>query len=159
MTTIQDVKTFLLGMGIEVREYEQPTPNSVKAAQAVGCAPAEIAKTILFIVGGEPVVIVTCGDLKVNTSKLKQATGIKGKARLPDAEEVIRHTGFAPGGVCPFLLPGGLRILIDSSMRRFERVYAAAGNDHSAVPITIDRLIEITGGEEVDVCMAVQTGA
>ena len=152
MTTIQDVKTYLSGLGIEVREYEQPTPNSVKAAEAVGCTPAEIAKTILFIVGGEPVAIVTCGDLKVNGSRLKLATGIKGKARLPDADEVIRYTGYAPGGVCPFLLPSGLRILIDSSMRRFDTVYAAAGNDHSAVPITVDRLIEVTGGEEVDVC-------
>lgn len=154
MTTIHEVKTYLFGLGIEVWEYEQPTPNSVKAAEAVGCTPAEIAKTILFIVGGEPVAIVTSGDLKVNASKLKQATGIKGKARLPDAGEVIQHTGYAPGGVCPFLLPEGLRVLIDRSMRRFETVYAAAGNDHSAVPITIDRLIEVTGGEEVDVCTA-----
>lgn len=158
MTTIQDVKTFLSGRGIEVWEFEQPTPNSIEAAAAVGCTPAEIAKTILFIVGGIPVAVVTCGDLKVNTSKLKQATGIKGKARLPDAGEVLRHTGYAPGGVCPFLLPEDLRVLIDTSMRRFERVYAAAGNDHSAVPITVDRLIEATGGEEVDVCTAIQAG-
>ncbi len=154
MATIEEVKRFLAGRGIEVLEYEQPTPNAVLAAEAVGCTPAEIAKSILFIVGGEPVVVVTCGNLKVAGSKLKQATGLKGKARLPQAGEVIRHTGYAPGGVCPFLLPEGLRVLVDTSMRMFETVYAAAGNDHSAVPVTVDQLLEITGGEEADVCVA-----
>ena len=152
MPGIEDVKRFLVERGIEVWEYAEPTPSSETAARAVGCSVAEIAKTILFIVGGEPVVVVTSGDLRIKGSRLKQFTGLKGKARLPEAEEVIRHTGFAPGGVCPFLLPQGLRVLVDASMRRFPKVYAAAGNDHSAVPITVDRLIEITGGEEAAVC-------
>ncbi|HBZ56435.1 MAG TPA: aminoacyl-tRNA deacylase, partial [Syntrophobacteraceae bacterium] len=85
-------------------------------------------------------------------SKLKQATGLTGKARLPQADEVKQHTGYAPGGVCPFLLPRLLRVLIDRSMRRFSVVYAAAGNDHSAVPVTADQLLNLTGGEEVAVC-------
>jgi prolyl-tRNA editing enzyme YbaK/EbsC (Cys-tRNA(Pro) deacylase) len=152
MPGIEEVKRFLAERGIEVWEYAEPTPSSETAARAVGCSVAEIAKTILFIVGGEPVVVVTSGDLRIKGSRLKQFTGLKGKVRLPEAEEVIRHTGFAPGGVCPFLLPQGLRVLVDASMRRFPKVYAAAGNDHSAVPITVDRLIEITGGEESAVC-------
>jgi len=78
--------------------------------------------------------------------------GVTGKARLPEAEEVAAHTGYAPGGVCPFLLPVGLKVVVDRSMRRFPRVYAAAGNEHSAVPITVEQLLEITGGVEVAVC-------
>ena len=152
MPGIEDVKRFLSGLGIEVREYAEPTPSSETAARAVGCSVAEIAKTILFIVGDKPVVVVTSGDLRIKGSRLKQITELKGRARLPEAEEVVRHTGFAPGGVCPFLLPEGLPVLVDTCMRRFPRVYAAAGNDHSAVPITVDRLIEITGGEESAVC-------
>lgn len=152
MPTIEDVKGFLSQQAIEVWEFEQPTPNSESAAKAVGCSVGEIAKSILFIVGGNPVVVVTSGDLKVKGSRLKQAAKFTGKVRLPEADEVIRYTGYAPGGVCPFLLPEGLRVLIDTSMRRFPRVYAAAGNAHSAVPITVDQLLEITDGEEVDVC-------
>ena len=149
MPTIEEVKDFLAEHNIEVWEFEAPTPSSEAAARAVGCTVAEIAKSILFLVGGEPVVVVTCGDLKVNGSRLKQVSGMKGKVRLPDAEEVVRQTGYAPGGVCPFLLPKERRVLIDSSMRRFPRVYAAAGNDHSAVPITVDQLLAVTAGEEV----------
>jgi prolyl-tRNA editing enzyme YbaK/EbsC (Cys-tRNA(Pro) deacylase) len=152
MPTIDDVKQFLSERGIEVREFREPTPTSEAAARAVGCSVAEIAKSILFIVGTHPVVVVTSGDMKVKTSRLKQAAQLTGRARLPEAHEVQHLTGYAPGGVCPFLLPKDLRVMVDASMRRFPRVYAAAGNDHSAVPVTVDQLLEITGGTEVVVC-------
>jgi prolyl-tRNA editing enzyme YbaK/EbsC (Cys-tRNA(Pro) deacylase) len=152
MPTIEDVKCFLDDRGIAVLEFVEPTPNSETAAKAVGCSVGEIAKSILFIIGNKPVVVVTSGDVRVKTSKLKQAVGYTGRARLPEADEVIHHTGYAPGGVCPFLLPAGLQFLIDASMRRFSVVYAAAGNKHSAVPVTVDQLLEITGGLEVEVC-------
>lgn len=152
MPTIEDVKQYLRERGIEVWEFEEPTPTSETAARAVGCSVGEIAKSILFIIGGTPVVVVTSGDVRVKGSKLKQAVGFTGKARLPEAEEVAAHTGYAPGGVCPFLLPTGLKVVVDRSMRRFPRVYAAAGNEHSAVPITVEQLLEITGGAEVAVC-------
>jgi prolyl-tRNA editing enzyme YbaK/EbsC (Cys-tRNA(Pro) deacylase) len=159
MTDIDDVRRFLSGRNAEVLEFDEPTPNSEAAARAVGCSVAEIAKTILFIIGDNPVVVVTSGDVRIKTSRLKQTTGLKGRARLPEADEVIRHTGFAPGGVCPFLLPRKLRVVIDTSMRRFAKVYAAAGNDHSAVPITMDQLLAITAGEEATVCELPSTGS
>jgi len=152
MPTIDEVKRFLDERGIEVWEFEEPTPTSETAAKAVGCSVGEIAKSILFIIGGTPVVVVTSGDVRVKGSKLKQAVGCSGKARLPEAEEVMTHTGYAPGGVCPVLLPAGLKVVVDRSMRRFPRVYAAAGNEHSAVPVTVEQLLEITGGVEVAVC-------
>ena len=152
MPTIGEVKSFLSTRDIEVLEFQEPTPTSETAARAVGCSVGEIAKTILFIVGNKPIVVVTCGDLKIKGSKLKQAAELKGKVRLPQAEEVVQYTGYQPGGVCPFLLPADLTVLIDGSMRRFPRVYAGAGNAHSAVPVTVDQLLEITGGEEVEVC-------
>lgn len=154
MPTIADVKAFLAQHGIEVWEFDELTPTSETAAKAVGCTVAEIAKSILFLVGDHPVVVVTCGDRRIKGSRLKQATGLKGKVRLPGEEEVVRHTGYAPGGVCPFLLPSSVTVLIDTSMRQFPRVYAAAGNDRSAVPITVDQLLKITGGTEAAVSEA-----
>ena len=152
MPDIHEVKQYLAQRGISVWEFREPTPTAETAAMAVGCSAAEIAKTVVFIIGQTPVAVVTCGDVKIKTSKLKEATGLTGKARLPQADEVKQHTGYAPGGVCPFLLPESLRVLIDTSMRRFATVYAAAGNDHSAVPVTVDQLLDLTGGEEVGVC-------
>ncbi|SFM90449.1 YbaK/EbsC family protein [Thermodesulforhabdus norvegica] len=152
MASIQDVKEYLKGFGIEVWEFSRPTSTAEEAAQAVGCSVAEIAKTVLFIVGDVPVAVVTCGDLKVKGALLKKALNLKGKVRFPGRDEVRRFTGYEPGGVCPFLLPDEVKIVIDSSLRRFPRVYAAAGNDRSAVPITVEELIKITDGIEASVC-------
>lgn len=152
MPSVEEVERFLAGHGVPVLRFAEPTPTSETAARAVGCTPAEIAKTILFLVGGEPVAVVTSGDVKVRGSKLKVSTGLSGKVRLPDGAEVLRVTGYSPGGVCPFLLPPGLRVVIDVSLRRFARVYPAAGDHHSAVPTTVDQLLALTGGAEADAC-------
>lgn len=152
MPSIEDVKDYLKQHDITVREYQQPTPTCETAAAAVGCTPAEIAKTLLFLVGGSPVAVVTCGDMKVKSSPLKKVSGFSGKVKLPQAEEVVGQTGYAPGGVCPFLLPKDLPVLLDRSMQRFSCVYAAAGNDFSAVPVTFEQLETLTGGTPAEVC-------
>jgi len=152
MPTIAEVKAYLSRLQIEVYEYQQPTPTAATAAAAVGCSVAEIAKTLLFMVGGRPLVVVTCGDMKVKSSLLKQASGLSGKVKLPQADEVLEHTGYAPGGVCPFLLAAHLPVLLDASLLRFTQVYAAAGNDSSAVPVSYAQLQAITAGRPADVC-------
>lgn len=151
MPGIEEVATYLKRHDIEVWRYDQPTPTADTAAAAVGCSAAEIAKTLLFIVGDDPLVVVTCGDMKVKSSLLKQQTGRSGKVKLPQASEVEALTGYLPGGVCPFMLPQHLPVYLDASLHRFARVFAAAGDDASAVPVTAAGLAELTGGVWVDV--------
>ena len=155
MATIDQVKAYLAERGIDVLEFVEETATCETAARAVGCSPAEIAKTLLFLVGGQAVAVVTCGDMKVKSSPLKQACGLSGKVKLPQGDEVQAHTGYLPGGVCPFLLPPQLPVLLDRSMTRFPVVYAAAGNCHSAVPVTFEQLQRLTGGQAAEVCEAV----
>lgn len=152
MPTIDDVEHYLGPYGLEILRFATPTPTVETAAAAVGCAPAEIAKSMLLLVGGSPLLVVACGDAKVKSSKLKQAVGLSGKVSFPGPEEVRRHTGYAPGGVCPFLLPRELPVLLDLSLRRFACIYPAAGDDHSAVAISGEELAELTGGRFVEVC-------
>ena len=152
MATIAELKEYLADHNIEVWEYAEPTATAAAAAAAVGCSVAEIAKTLLFLVGGTPVVVVTCGDMKVKSSRLKQAFGLSGKVKLPQGDDVETLTGYLPGGVCPFLLPTDLPILLDISLQRFPVVYAAAGNNHSAVPVTVSQLQHLTAADFGDVC-------
>jgi len=152
MAETSEIKAHLDAHGIEVWEYEEETATSATAAAAVGCSVAEIAKTLLFLIGGKPVAVVTCGDMKVKSSPLKKVFGLKGKVKFPQAADVIEHTGYAPGGVCPFLLPTQLPVCLDKSLERFPVVYAAGGNSHSAVPVTLEQLKALTGGEIADLC-------
>jgi prolyl-tRNA editing enzyme YbaK/EbsC (Cys-tRNA(Pro) deacylase) len=113
---------------------------------------AEIAKSILLLVGNKPVLVVASGDVRVKSSLLKQATGWSGQVRLPAPEEVVRHTGYPPGAVSPFLLPAGLPVLLDASLQRFPLIYPAAGDDRSSVGITLEHLQHLCGGRLATVC-------
>jgi prolyl-tRNA editing enzyme YbaK/EbsC (Cys-tRNA(Pro) deacylase) len=147
-----EVRNYLAGEGHEVREFPRPTPSSRAAAEAIGCTVAQIAKSILMLVGQQPVLVITSGDTRVKSSRLKQATGLKGQVRLPAPDEVIRYTGYAPGAVSPFLLPDNLPVLIDDSLKRFKVVYPAAGSCNSAVALDFTGLKTLSKGQVAAVC-------
>ena len=75
------------------------------------------------------------------------------KAKMIPFEEVEQWIGHAPGGVCPFGIRDGVEVYLDESLRQFETVYPAAGDDHSAVRLSVDELEQIAGAKGwVDVC-------
>jgi prolyl-tRNA editing enzyme YbaK/EbsC (Cys-tRNA(Pro) deacylase) len=113
---------------------------------------AEIAKSILMLIADRPVLVVASGDVRVKSSLLKKATGWSGQVRLPAPAEVIRHTGYPPGAVSPFLLPKGLPVLLDASLRRHATIYPAAGDDSSSVGITFEELQRLSCGRLASVC-------
>jgi len=148
----KQVQAYLSQQGLVPKNFTSPTPTSDRAAAAVGCGVGEIAKSICLMVGNQPVVVITSGDTKVKSGRLKKAAGLTGKVTLPDADEVERFTGYAPGGVSPFLLPEDLPVFLDQSLRRFELIYPAAATDSSAVALSFSQLEELSGGKIVDVC-------
>ncbi|MCM2264416.1 MAG: hypothetical protein NDI73_04395 [Desulfuromonadales bacterium] len=152
MIAATEVQTFLDGEGLTVLRAATPTKDSPSAAAAVGCAVAEIAKSILLLVGNKPVLVVASGDVRVKSGLLKKATGWSGQVRLPAPEEVVRYTGYPPGAVSPFLLPKGLPVLLDASLQRFPVIYPAAGDDSSSVGIPFEHLQRLCGGRLVEVC-------
>ena len=152
MTEAAQVQAFLEGEGLTVLRADGPTRDSASAAAAVGCSVAEIAKSILLLVGGKPVLVVAGGDVRVKSGLLKKALGWSGQVRLPAPAEVVRFTGFPPGAVSPFQLPRTLPVLLDSSLRRFPVIYPAAGDDRSSVGIALDHLQSLCGGRLVEVC-------
>ena len=148
----KQVQAYLIRQGLAPQNFACPTPTSATAAAAVGCSVGEIAKSILMLVGKQPVIVVTSGDTRVKSSRLKKAAGLNGKVTLPGADDVKNYTGYAPGAVCPFLLPERLPVLLDQSLQRFEMIYPAAATGSSAVALTFSRLKELCGGRIVDVC-------
>lgn len=153
MHSTERVKEFLKKQPVKLEVLEFPqgaTETCELAAQALGVEPAQIAKTLLFIGKKGNVLVVTCGDKKVDTKKLKEH--YQDKFRFAKADEVVEITGFPPGGVCPFALKTEIPIVVDTSIARFSVVYAAAGSSGSAVPVTLDQLLTITKGEYLSVC-------
>ncbi len=147
-----EVQAYLQDEDLQPLNFAQPTPTSVAAAEAIGCSVGEIAKSILMLVGHQPVMIVTSGDTRVKSSRLKQASGLSGKVKLPAADEVLIYTGYLPGGVSPFLLPEELPVFVDKSLQRFEVIYPAAATSSSGVAMSFSKLVDLCGGQVVDVC-------
>ena len=126
------------------------TATVAEAAQALGVAPARIAKTLALRAGGEALLLVTRGDARLDNAKAKAAFG--GRPRMLDAEETLALTGHAVGGVCPFGLARPLPIRCDTSLGNFDIVYPAAGSRTSSVAVAPARLAELVGAAWVDVC-------
>ena len=108
-----------------IRVLEQSSATVELAAQALGCEPCRIAKTLSFFVGGGAVLVVAAGDAKVDNHKFKEFFGTKAKMLSPaEAETLVGH---AVGGVCP-------------SLRRFATVFPACGSSNSAIELTCEEL-------------------
>ncbi len=139
------------GLGDRVIELGESSATVQLAAQALGCKPGEIAKTLSFLVGEEAVLILAEGTARIDNHKFKETFHAKAKMIAPD--QVEGYVGHAPGGVCPFGVLPSVKVYMDESLRRYSIVYPAAGNDHSAVKLTIPEL-ELASGSLgwVDVC-------
>jgi len=141
------------GAKYELREFGESTKNSALAAQVLGCSVAEIAKSIVFV-GETTVVVIISGDKRVDGARLANAVGAK--LRVAKADEVRDRTGFPIGGVPPFPHREGIAVLIDSSLTRFARVWAAAGTPNSVFGIETVDLLRLLGSKPVDVAERVQ---
>lgn len=155
--SLEKVKQYFRGVGLEdrVKVLAQSSATVEAAAIAVGCEPARIAKTMSFLVGDEAILIVAAGDVKIDNKKYKEF--FHQKAKMIPFDEVEQYVGHAPGGVCPFVLPEGVKVFLDVSLRRFEIVYPAAGTGNSAVELSVDELaIYSKMSEWIDVCKLVE---
>ncbi len=134
-----------------VKVFNQSSATVELAAQAVGCEPAHIAKTMSFLLGEEPILIVTAGDARVDNKKFKGT--FHQKAKMIPWDDVEGYIGHAPGGVCPFATKENITVYLDVSLKRFEIVYPAAGSANSAVELHVDELKKYSNAFGwVDVC-------
>ena len=117
-----------LGIEVKVQRLEASTRTVADAASAVGCEESEIAKSIVFVADGDPIVCVASGRHRIDTAKLAEALDVA-EVRQAAADEVRAATGFAIGGVPPF--GHDLPVLFDEELLRHPRVWAAAGDPHS----------------------------
>lgn len=136
-------------------ELEESSATVQLAAEALGVEPGMIAKTMSFLQGEQPVLILTEGTARIDNRKYKDTFHIK--AKMIPFEEVEEIIGHAPGGVCPFGVKEGIKVYLDESLKRFDTVYPAAGNDHSAVRLTIEDLENAVDSEGwIDVCKEIE---
>jgi prolyl-tRNA editing enzyme YbaK/EbsC (Cys-tRNA(Pro) deacylase) len=123
----------------QVHMFPEGTKTAEDAANAIGCHVSAIVKSLVFVVGDEPVVALVPGDLRLDTARLSEAAG-GGEVRRASLDEVREATGFAAGGTPPFGHTSSLRVFADPALKRNDPVWAAAGTPTTVFPISISDL-------------------
>ena len=155
--SFENVKKYFkdLGLGERVNVLEKSSATVPLAAIAVGCEENQIAKTLSFLVGDQPILIVTAGTAKIDNKKYKSI--FLQKPKMIPGELVEAYIGHDPGGVCPFAVKPGVAVYLDASLRQNKVVFPGAGSDNSMVELTIDELERYSACKGwVDVCKEAQ---
>ena len=138
------------GYADHVIELEESSATVQLAAEALSVEPGMIAKTMSFLTEDGPILILTEGTAKIANRKYKDYFHEKAKMIPFEVEDYIGH---APGGVCPFGIKDGVKVYLDESLKKYDTVHPAAGDNHSAVKLTIEELEEVAGAcGWIDVC-------
>jgi prolyl-tRNA editing enzyme YbaK/EbsC (Cys-tRNA(Pro) deacylase) len=130
-----------LGLDVDVKRLDASTGTVQEAAKAVGCRAGQIAKSLVFVADGDPVIVIASGDHRVDPDKLADALDVA-EVRQASADEVRAATGFPVGGVPPFA--HGLPVVLDEGLLRHQRVWAAGGDGHSLFEVDPRELVACT---------------
>jgi prolyl-tRNA editing enzyme YbaK/EbsC (Cys-tRNA(Pro) deacylase) len=137
-----------LGVESQVIELSDSARTAALAAAACGVSVAQIVKSLVFLAGDEPILVLVSGANQADERRLAALSGQS--VRRADADAVRVHTGYAIGGVPPVGHPGRLRVFIDEDLLGHDRLIAAAGTPRAVFPITPAELCRVTGGAVVD---------
>ncbi|HEY9081523.1 YbaK/EbsC family protein [Magnetovibrio sp.] len=148
LETVKRVRKALadVGRADAVIELADSARTAAEAAQALGVEQGAIAKTLVFTVGNRYVVALVAGDHQCNEEQLPKVFHLQGDVVKPSADLVRAVTGFSIGGVSPVGQVSKLPTAIDASLKRFDKIYAAAGHPHCVFETSVDELKTLTNG-------------
>jgi prolyl-tRNA editing enzyme YbaK/EbsC (Cys-tRNA(Pro) deacylase) len=121
------------GLAVEIRMLSDSARTAPEAASALGCEVGQIVKSLVFVRGEEPVIVLCAGDRRVDAARLGLAPA--------DGQLARSATGFSIGGIPPLGHDRELDTLVDASLRRFATVWCAAGTPHAVFEVSPDALI------------------
>ena len=149
--SLESVRAFLAERAPDVAIVELESSSSTSTLSAAwDIAPAQIAKTLALRVGERRLLLVACGDSRLDNRKVRSELG--GSAKMLRPEEAASLTGHPVGGVCPFGLAAPLPVYFDIKLKVYAMVVPAAGSTHAALRINPLRMAELVGAQWVDVC-------
>jgi len=135
---------------LKVQALSSSARTALDAASSLNCEVGAIVKSLLLRTDDGFILCLVSGDRRCSLNKVKKILNKK-DVSMANAEEVKNQTGFSIGGVSPVAHLENIKILIDSSLSRYENVYAAAGHPNSIFKIAYKQLIELTKGKEEDI--------
>ena len=131
---------------LKVLILENTARTAEEAATALGCSVGAIVKSLLFKTGDKFLLCLVSGDRRCSLNKLKKILNEK-DVSMANPDEVKRITGYTIGGVSPVGHLTKLKIILDNNLKRFSKVYAAAGHPNAVFGIDFNQFIILTSAE------------
>ena len=139
-----------LGVAGAVQVLPESARTAAAAAEQLGCDVGAIANSLVFAADEAPLLVLTSGAHRVDTSLVADLVGSASVSRA-DARLVREWTGQVIGGVGPVGHPARIRTLVDVWLAKYDVVWAAAGHPHAVFPTSFEELVRITGGTPAEV--------
>ena len=135
---------------LKVQSLNSSARTALDAAASLNCEVGAIVKSLLLRTDDSFILCLVSGYKRCSLNKIKKILKKK-DVSMANAEQVKSQTGFSIGGVSPVAHLEKIEILIDSSLSKYENVYAAAGHPNSIFKITYKQLVKLTKGKEEDI--------
>ena len=135
---------------LKVEVLNSSARTAADAAAALNCEVGAIVKSLLLRTDKNFILCLVSGDKRCSLNKIKKMINKK-DVSMANAYQVKSQTGFSIGGVSPVAHLEKIEIFVDSSLSRYENVYAAAGHPNSIFKIAYKQLIKLTKGKEEDI--------
>jgi prolyl-tRNA editing enzyme YbaK/EbsC (Cys-tRNA(Pro) deacylase) len=156
---VERVRDVLIALGIDqpnIRMFPEGTATAEQAAAAVGTSVGRIVKSLVFMAGETPILVLVSGSNRVDTERVGFLVGAR--IKRANADQVRHATGFAIGGVPPLGHSTRLRTLIDRDLLAYDEVWAAAGTPTAVFAIDPPTLVRITSAEVADIAAPTTAG-
>ena len=145
---VKVLSNFDASLKVEVLNSSARTAKD--AATALNCEVGAIVKSLLLRTDDNFILCLVSGDKRCSLNKVKKILNKK-DVSMADAEQVKSQTGFSIGGVSPIANLNKNKMLIDTSLSRYEYVYVAAGHPNTIFKISYKQLIKLTEGTKEDI--------
>jgi prolyl-tRNA editing enzyme YbaK/EbsC (Cys-tRNA(Pro) deacylase) len=151
---VERVARFLREAAVEARieEFEEGTRTAEDAARAVGSSLGQIVKSLVFVCDGRTVLVMVPGDKRADPAKVRAAARCE-KAKVAGPEEVEKATGFEPGAVAPFPLPGVEGVFVDRTLLAHDVVWVGAGSHRHMAALAPADLLRLSRAKAIDAAL------
>lgn len=133
------------GIAGEIVVLPDAASTAALAASALGVEVGAIANSLVFWSNDAPLLVMTSGAHRVDTTALAERLG-RGDIRRATPDQVREATGQAIGGVAPTGHPAPLVTIVDEALAAYSEIWAAGGTPHTVFPLTYNELVRLTGG-------------
>ncbi len=136
----------------EILPMSQDTPTVPEAARALGVREEQIIKSLLFLVDGEPVLVIVNGTGKVDSRRVARPFGVgRKRVKMARPDQALEITGYIVGGMPPFGHKTRLPTIVDPGVVTQEEIFGGGGEINVMLRLTPQELLRVTGADVIPV--------